>query len=92
MEEYTIEIYGAERLLETEQKYYQECLDEDEPEEAAETAKKITIIKEWVDDNEVIVHSLSEYFKLIDTISELTDGAYTITNYGQAVDLVYYGC
>ena len=91
MEKYSIEIYGAERLLKTEQKYYQECLDEDEPEEARETAKRIAIIKEWVDDNEVIVRSLSEYFKLMDTISELTDGAYTITNCGQAVDLVYYG-
>lgn len=92
MEEYTIEIYGAERLLENEQEYYQDCLDEDEPEEAESTAKRIAIIKEWVDDNEVVVHSLSEYFKLMDTIAELTDGAYTITNCGQAIDLVYYGC
>lgn len=91
MEEYSIEIYGAERLLETEQEYYQDCLDEDELEEAKETAKRIAIIKEWVDDNEVVVHSLSEYFKLMDTISELTDGAYTITNCGQTIDLVYYG-
>ena len=89
MEEYSIEIYGAERLLETEQEYYQDCLDEDELEEAKETAKRIAIIEKWVDDNEVVVHSLSEYFKLMDTISELTDGAYTITNCGQAIDLVY---
>ena len=47
MEEYSIEIYGAERLLETEQEYYQDCLDEDELEEAKETAKRIAIIKEW---------------------------------------------
>ena len=90
MEEYTIEIYGAERLLKREQEYYQDCLDEDEPEEAKETAKRIAIIQEWVDDNEVVVHSLSEYFKLMDTIAELTDDAYTITNCGQAVDFLAY--
>lgn len=91
MEEYTIKIYGAERLLENEREYYQDCLDEDEPEEANETAKRIAIIKEWVDNTKVTVHSLSEYFKLIGTIGELTDGAFTITNCGQAIDLVYYG-
>ena len=91
MEEYTIEIYGAERLLKTEQEYYQGCLDEDELEEAKETAKRIAIIKEWVDDHEVVVHSLSEYFKLMDTISEVTDGAFAIIDCGQAIDLVYYG-
>ena len=80
MENYTIQIHGADI-------YFRPYLEESE--EYGLTDEEIAEMKEFMKKEEVEVHSLKEYFDLIEKVSDLSNGEFSIFNGGMLIAFDY---
>lgn len=88
MGKHTIEIIGADEYLNQYRTFLNEALHSCNYHEAASYLESLAYLIEWRESNwKIEVDSLEQYFTIIETVSEVTDGEYTICNSGHTIEL-----
>lgn len=91
METYEIRIGVGDSFILNLKYDIEDAADDLDRETVIELTKHLNKLKEWKEKGPITVHSLTEYFALLEEIDEITDGEYRTSNCGQFIKIGDFG-
>jgi hypothetical protein len=91
MESYDIEIVVSDGYIKDLKDDIADAADDLDRETVITLTKHLNQLKEWKEKGFVTVHSLTEYFALLEDICEITDGDHDISKSGQFITIGNFG-